>query len=249
MKEKLDPSQYANQRGLSIEHYLIKFIDRILQALENNLKSEKCAVLATLVDWQQAFPRQCPKLGIESFIKNGVRPSLIPLLINYFQGRKMKVKWHGKLSSERRLKGGGPQGSSFGLWEYLSQSNDNADCVEEQDRFKFVDDLSFLEIIYLLNIGISSYNIKAHVPSDIPTHNQFIQNSNLKSQNYLEKINQWTIKQKMKLNVKKTKTMLFNFSKKHQFATKLNIMNTDIDMVKETTLLGIVITDSLTSWG
>ena len=55
MKEKLDPSQYANQRGLSIEHYLIKFIDRILQALENNSKSEKCEVLATLVDWQQAL--------------------------------------------------------------------------------------------------------------------------------------------------------------------------------------------------
>ena len=142
----------------------------------------------------------------------------------------MKVKWHGKLSSERKLKGGGTQGSSFGLWEYLSQSNDNADCVEEQDRFKFVDDLSFLEIIYLLNIGISSYNIKAHVPSDIPTHNQFIQNSNLKSQNYLEKINQWTIKQKMKLNVKKAKTMIFNFSKKRQFSTKFNIMNTGIDM-------------------
>ena len=68
----------------------------------------------------------------------------------------------------------------------------------------------------------------------------------MKSQNYLEKINQWTIKQKMKLNVKKTKTMLFNFSKKHQFATNLNIINTDIDMVKETTLLGTVITDNLT---
>ena len=91
----------------------------------------------------------------------------------------MKVKWHGKLSSERKLKGGGPQGSSFGLWEYLSQSNDNADCVEEQNRFKFVDDLSFLEIIYLLNIGISSYNVKAHVPSDIPTHNQIIPNSKI----------------------------------------------------------------------
>ena len=125
-------------------------------------------------------------------------------------------------------------------------TTDNADCVEEQNTFKFVDDLSFLEIIYLLNIGISSYNIKAHVPSDIPTHNQIIHNSNLKSQSYLEKINQWTIKQKMKLNVKKTKTMIFNFSKKNQFTTKLNVMNTDIDMVKETTFLGTVFTDQLT---
>ena len=34
MKEKFDPSQYANQEGLSIQHYLVKFIDRILKALE-----------------------------------------------------------------------------------------------------------------------------------------------------------------------------------------------------------------------
>ena len=128
MKKHIDPSQYANQKGLSIQHYLIKFIDRILQSIDENSKKETCAVLATLVDWKQAFPRQCPKLGLESFIRNGVRPSLIPVLISYFQERKMKVKWHGKLSSERKLKGGGPQGSSFGLWEYLSEWNDNADC-------------------------------------------------------------------------------------------------------------------------
>jgi len=33
MKQNLDPSQYANQKGISIQHYLIKFIDRILLAL------------------------------------------------------------------------------------------------------------------------------------------------------------------------------------------------------------------------
>ena len=101
----------------------------------------------------------------------------------------MKVKWQGQMSSERELNGGGPQGSTFGLWEYLSQSNDNADCVDEADRFKFVDDLSFLEIIYLLNVGMSSYNIHTHVPSNIPSHNQVIQRSNLKSQEQLEIIN------------------------------------------------------------
>ena len=138
-------------------------------------------MLATMVDWKQAFPRQCPKLGVESFIRNGVRPSLIPVLINYFQGRSMKVKWHGELSSPRQLNGGGPQGSTFGIWEYLSQSNDNCESISESDKFKFVDDLTFLEIIYLLNVGIATYNVKAHVPSNIPVHNQVIVPENLQT--------------------------------------------------------------------
>ena len=54
MRESLDPSQYANQKGLSIQHYLVKIIDKILLSLEKNSKSDTCAVLATLVDWKQA---------------------------------------------------------------------------------------------------------------------------------------------------------------------------------------------------
>ena len=83
MRKKLDPSQYANQPGLSIQHYLVKFIDRILESFDKTSTREKCAILATLVDRRQAFPRQCPKLGVEAFMKNGVRPSLIPLLELY----------------------------------------------------------------------------------------------------------------------------------------------------------------------
>ena len=245
MRKQIDPSQFANQPGLSIQHYLIKMIDRILHALDKNSKADSCAVLATLVDWKQAFPRQCPKLGVESFIKNGVRPSLIPLLISYFQGRQMKVKWHGKVSSIRELKGGGPQGSTFGIWEYLSQSNDNANCVNESERFKFVDDLTFLEIIHLLSVGIASYNIRAHIPSNIPTHNQVIIAENLKSQQHLNDIDEWTDRQKMKLNVNKTKNIIFNFSKKYQFTTSLSVNNEQLEVLRETKLLGTYLTDDL----
>ena len=111
----------------------------------------------------------------------------------------MKVKWHSHISKERDLNGGGPQGSLFGIWEYLSQSNDNAQCLDPEDRFKFVDDLSFIEIIYLLNVGIASYNVHAHVPSDVPSHNQIIPKQNLKTQGYLEKINDWTKKAKYEI--------------------------------------------------
>ena len=135
MSQKLDPSQYANQKGMSLQHYLVKMIDRILSDTDNSSKGEVNAVLATLYDWKEAFPRQCPKLGVEAFIECGVRPSLIPLLISYLQDRKMVVKWHGETSSERKLNGGGPQGGLMGILEYLSQTNDNVDFIPEEDKF------------------------------------------------------------------------------------------------------------------
>ena len=125
---------------------------------------------STCYDWKEAFPRQCPKLGVEAFIKSGVRPSLIPLIVNYLQDRKMKVKWHGETSKERNLNGGGPQGATFGIWKYLAQSNNSADCVEPEYRFKFVDDLTVLEKINLLITGLASFNAKSRVPSDISFH-------------------------------------------------------------------------------
>ena len=110
MKDKLDKSQYGNRKGVSIQNYLVKFIDKVLVNFDNNAKGDIFAALATFVDWKQAFNRQDPKLGIESFIENGVRPSLIPTLINYFKGGEMYMKWHEKISTKRKLNGGGPQG-------------------------------------------------------------------------------------------------------------------------------------------
>ena len=144
-------------------------------------------------------------------MKNGVRPSMIPLLVNYFQDRQMSVMWHGCQSVPRRINGGGPQGATLGILEYLSQSNNSSDCVSQEDRFKFVDDLTVLEIVNLLTIGISSFNIKNQVPSDILDNNQFIPSCNLKSQDFLDEINVWT---KMKINQKKSKTFVFNYTKK-----------------------------------
>ena len=144
MEESLDPAQFGDQKGISIQHYLAQMLHRILSVLDNNSEGDVFAVVANFVDWNNAFPRQCPKLGIESFIKNGVRPSLIPVLINYFQDRNMSFKWHGCFSVPTLVKGGGPQGATLGLLEYLSKSKESSVSVDVVDIFKFVDDLSIL---------------------------------------------------------------------------------------------------------
>ena len=245
MSQNMDPSQYGNQRGVSIQHYLLNMVHKILTALDNRSKGEAFAVVANMIDWNNAFPRQCPKLGIESFMKNGVRPSLIPVLISYFQDRQMSVKWHGCRSVPRKVNGGGPQGATIGLLEYLSQSNNSADCVKESERFRFIDDLSVLEIVNLLTVGITSFNIKQQVANDIPSHNQYIPPQNLESQKWLDIISDWTTKQKMMLNENKTKTMIFNYSHNNQFTTRLSLNDKPLKVVNSTHLLGTVIQDSL----
>ena len=149
------------------------------------------------------------------------------------------------MSATKSLKGGGPQGSTKGVLSYMSQSNNNTDCVPEEDRYKYFDDATVLEVINLLNIGLCSYRIKESIPSNIPVHNQFINNRDLKSQEYLEKINAWTEKNLMELNVKKTKSMIFNFTKKYQFSTNLSLNNMKIENVEQTKLLGLVLTSDL----
>ena len=80
-------------------------------------------------------------------------------------------------------------------------------------------------------------NCHAAVPSDLPSHNQFIPAENLKSQEFLEKIQKWTEKQKMILNKKKTKVMIFNFTDKYKFTTRLQMNNENIEVVNQATLL------------
>ena len=53
----------------------------------------------------------------------------------------MTVKVNGSNSSSYSLPGGGPQGSLVGGIEYLVNSNDNADFVDDEEKFKDVDDL------------------------------------------------------------------------------------------------------------
>ena len=98
------------------------------------------------------------------------------------------------------------------------------DLIEDEDKYKFIDNLSVLDIINLVNQGISSYNFKSHVPSDISAvHNQFLPTSNFKSHKYLVNISEWTDQHLMKLNCDKSKYMVINFTDNFQFNSRLTI--------------------------
>ena len=245
MKPTSDPSQFGNEKGISVQHCLIRMLDTIHTQLDINNQKEAYATIISLIDWSKAFDRQCPRLGVQSFINNGVRRGLIPLLINFFQNRKMSVKWKGILSSIRNLPGGGPQGSTTGLLEYKSQTNNNCTFVPAHLRYKWVDDLSILEMINLINIGLSSYNFHQHVAADIGVDQKYLPSQNILTQSHVDNILQWTGENRMQLNGKKTKIMIINFTKNYQFSTRIHLGDDLLEIIDETRLLGLEITSDL----
>ena len=196
---------------------IVCLVNRVLWLLDRH--PDTSAVIAASVDWSAAFDRQDPTLSIKKFIELGVRPTLVPILISYLNERKMKVKFNGSKSETLSLIGGGPQGSLIGQIMYLVQSNDNADCVSPEDRLKYIDDLSILQIVTLADL-VTNYNFSEHVASDIGIDQLYLPASSYETQQQLDSISEWTDVNLMRLNEAKSNYMIFSRNKLN-FSTRL----------------------------
>ena len=243
VSRNIDIGQYGGLGGVGTEHMIVCLLNRILQLLDSH--QERSAVIMTSLDWAAAFDRQDPTIAIKKFIQLGVRPSLIPLIASYLTDRKMRVKFNGEVSDFLALIGGGPQGTLLGQIEYLVQSNDNADIVPPDDRYKYIDDLSILQLVLLSGL-VTEYNFIQHVASDIGIDDVFLPPSSYPTQDSLDWISNWTEENKMQLNEDKCNYMVFSRSET-KFATRLHINNVILDRIPATKLLGVWLTEEL-SW-
>ena len=243
ISKNIDIGQFGGQSGTGTEHMIVCLLNRILLLLDRY--PDKTAVIMTCLDWAAAFDRQDPTIAIQKFIKLGVRPSLIPLFASYLTDRKMKVKFNGEMSDFLALIGGGPQGTLLGQIEYLVQSNDNADMVSPDDRFKFIDDLSFLQLVCLSGL-VTEYDFFNHVASDVGIDEVYLAAEKYPTQSVLDSMSNWTTQNLMQLNEKKCNYMIFSRSET-KFATRLNLNNVKLDRIPVTKLLGVWLDENL-SW-
>ena len=167
------------------------------------------------------------------------------MLISYLTDRKMKVKFNGEMSDFLSLVGGGPQGTLIGQLEYLVQSNDNADTVSPEDRLKYIDDLSVLQLVCLSGLLVE-YDFYEHVASDIGTDQKFLPPSSYCTQDNLNSISDWTDENLMQLNEAKCNYMIFTRTKT-DFATRLTLNDIHLERTKVSKLLGVWISEDM-SW-
>ena len=80
--------------------------------------------------------------------------------------------------------------------------HDNGDFLDDDLKYKSVDDMSILEFLSLSGLLID-YDVYSHVPSDVGVDQMF------STQSYLDNISQWTTANLMKLNEAKFSYMIF----------------------------------------
>ena len=203
----------------------------------------KAAVIAASVDWAAAFDRLDPTMTVQKFIKLGVRPALIPIIISYMSNRRMIVKFKGAKSKPTPLIGGGPQGTLLGGIQYNVSNDCSREDIRNEDRYKYFDYLNILELLALTEL-FSQYNFKNHVASDIGINQPYLPPEKFNMQKKLNSISEWSQKNLMMLNESKCSYIVFTRSKS-EFSTRLSLNEVTLERKSVVRILGLWIQDNM----
>ena len=253
--DKMDFRQYGGSKGNSVAHYIIELLNFIL----NNLDSrEPTSVLACFIDFSKAFNRQDHSTLITKLSDMGVPSWLLKLVIAFLIERKMILKYKKETSEMRSLPGGGPQGTLLGLFLFLVLINDLGYEDQRQDlgeiitgkhdndklneiHLKYVDDLTAAESISMkTQLSHKPINARSQPDTFHERTGHSIIPENSKVHQMLRKTEEYCDLNKMKINYKKTKLMVFNPGFARDFLPRFAFNGDELEVVEETKLLGVV---------
>ena len=270
----IKPDQLGGIPDCSIVHYIIRMIDFILKHLDNNTTNPS-AVLGVTVDFSKAFNRMSHNIIITVLSDLNIPTCALRLIVSYLSGRSMCIRYAGQVSSERKMPGGGPQGTLLIVLLFILQVNlAGAPCLppptlppgvagpeplpsgsevlpchdqHKTENKKFVDDLTMLEAVSLDDLIPKQPFIG---PLNFhERHGLILPRDKTISQHKLKDLHDFTIANQMVINSKKTKIIPFNFSKTKDFIPDLSLPNSEpLEVVYETKLVGLIVCSSL-SWG
>jgi hypothetical protein len=211
--------QFGFREGHSTNLAIVYLVDKISQALDNGEY-----VIGLYLDFSKAFDTVDHKILLQKLEHYGIRGVALDWFKSYLENRKQCVDINGTLSDLCHLSCGVPQGSILGPILFLLYINDLSRVSHYLFSLLFADDS---------NMFASGTD-----------PNELIKNTNIE----IEKIMNWLHTNKLTLNIGKTHFMIFkNSKKKINLTEKLMIQGHEIELVKSTKFLGIIL-DSDLSW-
>ena len=252
---KLDPNQFGGLKGNSISHYMIELLNFILYNQDYDLP---IAVLMCAIDFSKAFNRQNHNIIITLLSDMGVPGWLLNIVMGFLSDREMVVNFKGETSSKKPLPGGGPQGTLLGLLLFLVLVNScgfksggqiGEQITNKKSKFKptvhhskFVDDLTIAEAFNLRESIIPNPN-RIQPDNYHARLGQKLDSTKSKVYEQIDRTNDYANQMQMKMNLHKTKFMVFNPTSNFDFIPE----HKEIETTEEMKLLGLVIRNDL-SW-
>ena len=208
--------QYGFRKNASTELAALELIDRLLTQL-HDFKIP----INFYIDLSKAFDSLNHNILLQKITYYGIRNSAITLLKSYLSNRKQYVQTDDVSSSMLSINTGVPQGSIVGPFLFNILIND---IIMSSDKFNFIlyaDDTT-------LNATVESFGETA---ADIQ----------ISIRNELQKICKWLDLNKLRLNVAKSKFMLFHMPQKIIPQLHFYLNGSPIDYVTEFIFLGLTI--------
>jgi len=213
----LNDSQYGFRKKMSTELALMKFCNDTTNYLNNSKNT-----LAVFLDFSKAFDSVNHQILIDKLNHYGIRGTTLSLINSYLSNRTQYVQYNSENSNILKVTSGVPQGSVLGPLLFIIFINDIINTTNNSEFIMFADDCTLYS---------NSTNITDLITST---------NLNLKT------IYQWSLLNKIYINMKKTKFIFFTHTKGIAINNiDIKINNVNIERVDTFKLLGVIIDSRL----
>ena len=214
---------FNNQGGLRKNHSTLGSITSLTTDIFNAINNKEIT-MATFFDLKKAFDTVNHEILIKKLSNMGIKNNILNWISNYLKGRLQKTICNNKLSNVNKVICGVPQGSILGPLLFLVYINDVENIFCDVKFQLYADDT----VVYCSGENISEVK--------------------LKMQSNIDKFVNWCNINKLTINTKKTKSMIFGsrpIIKSSNKDTDISINNEVLQNVPTYKYLGINLDQTL----
>ena len=210
-------NQYGFRKNHSTALALIDLHDKISTVFDRGEFS-----VGIFLDLSKAFDTVNHIILFDKLEHYGIRGLALDWIRSYFSNRKQYVEYNGHRSLRNEISCGVPQGSILGPLFFLLYINDINNASNLLNLILFADDTNVFMSHKDLNYLSDMLNLE------------------------MDKLSIWFKANKLSLNLKKTKFMVFKPRQKRSICNiQISIDNQNIVEVKETNFLGVILDENL----